>query len=157
MCTVFFNKIERHKFYRAYGIPEDAEKNLRQFTVTEILQTVCILAKIVCDAEYTDQQLLDANHLVPVTKEQETEEQILFTLKSEEEDFYRHSYQEERKLLDMVREGNVEEAVRLSKDMDAEVGKLGASELTHWRNMLVVGVIFQINGLSANWGGDFCN
>ena len=140
MCTVFFNKIERHKFYRAYGIPEDAEKNLRQFTVTEILQTVCILAKIVCDAEYTDQQLLDANHLVPVTKEQETEEQILFTLKSEEEDFYRHSYQEERKLLDMVREGNVEEAVRLSKDMDAEVGKLGASELTHWRNMLVVGV-----------------
>ena len=31
----------------------------------------------------------------------------------------------------MVREGNVEEAVRLSKEMDAEVGKLGASELTH--------------------------
>lgn len=68
MCTVFFNKIERHKFYRAYGIPEDAEKNLRQFRVTEILQTVCILSKIVCDAEYTDQQLLDANHLVPERK-----------------------------------------------------------------------------------------
>lgn len=140
MCTTFFNKTQRHKFYRTYGIPEAVEKNLHLFTITEILHLVCILAKIVTDTEYTDRQLLNANHLILVTKEQEAEEQILFNLKSDEEDFYRHSYQEERKLLDMVREGNVAEAVRLSKEMDPEVGKLGASELTHWRNMLVIGV-----------------
>ena len=49
MCTVFFNKIERHKFYRAYGIPEDAEKNiaslrlLKYFRQSAYLQKLCAM------------------------------------------------------------------------------------------------------------------
>lgn len=97
-----------------------------------------MLAKLVVGQEYTDQDLVDANHLSQVTKEQEEKERIRFNIESDEEDIYRHTYQEERKLLDMVRDGNVGEAVRLSKEMDTQIGKLGSDELTHWRNLLTV-------------------
>ena len=48
MCTVFFNKIERHKFYRAYGIPEDAEKDVykRQYQDIEVLTRTVIVELI---------------------------------------------------------------------------------------------------------------
>lgn len=68
------------------------------------------------------------------------EEQVKYELETEDEDYYRHTYQEEHCILDMVRLGNVEEAVRLSNEMDFHVTRLAANELTHWRNMLIVGV-----------------
>ncbi len=75
-----------------------------------------------------------------VTKEQEVKDQIRFHIQSEEEDIFRHSYQEEREILDMVRVGNVTEAVRLTKKIDVEIGQMGRSELAHLRNLLTVGI-----------------
>ena len=48
-------------------------------------------------------------------------EQVKYDLETEDEDYYRHTYQEEHRILDMVRLGNVEEAVRLSNEMDFHV------------------------------------
>lgn len=139
MNADFFDRLKRHRFYQKYHISEYAEKNLRRFTLMEVLQTMCIVARIVSGKTYTDQQLVDANHLASVTKEQEEEDKIRFNLRSEEEDIYRHSYQEELELLNRVKEGNVEEAVRLSKRMDVEIGRLGGTELAHLRNLLTIG------------------
>lgn len=140
MSVDFFDRLKRHKFYRKYQIPESSEKNLHRFTLMEVLQTMCIVAKVVSGKEYTDQQLVDANHLALVTKKQEEKEQIRFDLQSDEEDIFRHSYQEERELLNLVREGNVEEAIRTVKRMDVTIGRLGSTELAHLRNLLTVGV-----------------
>ena len=101
---------------------------------------MCIAAKIVTGREYTDQEVVDANRMAVVTKEQEVKDQIRFHLQSEEEDIFRHSYQEEREILDMVRAGNVTEAVRLTKKIDVEIGRMGRSELAHLRNLLTVGI-----------------
>lgn len=139
MNVEFFDRLKRHKFYQKYHIPESAEKNLPRFTLMEVLQIMCIVAKVVSKKEYTDQQLVDANHLSAVTKKQEEEDRIRFNLHSDEEDISRHSYQEERELLDMVREGNVSEAVRLAKRIDVAVARLGNSEISHLRNLLTVG------------------
>lgn len=95
MSMDFFDRLKRHKFYQKYHIPEHCEKNLRRFTLMEVLQTMCITARIVSGKAYTDQQIVDANHLASVTKEQEEEDKIRFNLQSDEEDIYRHSYQEE--------------------------------------------------------------
>lgn len=61
------------------------------------------------------------------------QEQVKYELETEDEDYCRHTYQEEHRILDMVRLGNVEEAVRLSNEMDFHVTRLAANELTHWR------------------------
>lgn len=138
LSTGVMNHVERHRFYMAYGIEGNWEKGLHYHTVMEILQTTELLAGVITGKEYEDQELVDANHLVKRVEGEEKKDWMKFELKEEDEDIYRHTYQEERKILDMVREGNAEEAVRLTKEMDIEIGKLGNDELTHWRNLLIV-------------------
>ena len=98
------------------------------------------MAKILCQKEYSDNDLIYANHLVAETKEQEEHEQILFDMKEGEEELYHHTYQEERKLLDSVREGRSEDAIQYSRNMDSELGKLSTKELSHWRNVAIVAI-----------------
>lgn len=131
------SRTERHRFYHFYGIEEKWEKGLHYLTLMEILQIAGMFAKIITGQEYTDQELMDANYRV-VDSAGEKREQAWFDIRSEDEDIYRHSYQEERRILDAVKEGNVEEAVRLSKDMDSNIGRLGKSELEHWKNLSIV-------------------
>jgi AraC-like DNA-binding protein len=173
MSTVEFSRVERHTFFKNYGIEEELEKNLSQFTLYRILEIVCIAGKIVLGKEYTEQELLEGNRLMTFTKQGEEMEQIRFSIDSEEEDFYRHSYHEEMELLDAVKEGNAAEAVRLSMDLDGKIGKLGSNELAHWHNMLVIGaaicaraaiaagvkpyVAYRISGFYINKGSDCKN
>lgn len=133
------SRAERHRFYHFYGIDEKWEKNLHYHTIMEILQIAGMFGKIITGGEYTDQQLVDANYH-SVTSEAEHQEQIWFDIKSENEDIYRHTYQEERRILDAVKMGDVEEAVRLSKEMDVNIGRLGESEIEHWRNLAIVAI-----------------
>ncbi|MGN0250351.1 MAG: helix-turn-helix transcriptional regulator [Oliverpabstia sp.] len=137
LCTQVMSRTERHRFYHFYGIEEKWEKGLHYHTLMEILLIAGMFAKIITGQEYTDQQLVDANYRA-VTSMEERQEQIWFDIKSEDEDIYRHTYQEERRIMDAVKEGNIEEAVRLSKDMDANIGRLGESEVEHWRNLTIV-------------------
>lgn len=134
------SRVERHRFYHFYGVDEKWEKGLHYYTLMEILQITGLFAKIITGREYTDQQLVDANYHAAVTSEAERADQQLFDIKSEDEDIYRHTYQEERRILAAVKEGDVEEAVRLSKEMDANIGRLGEKEIDHWRNLSIVAV-----------------
>lgn len=131
------SRIERHRFYHFYGIDEKWEKDLNYHTLTEILQIAGTFTKIITDLEYTDQQLIDANYHT-VSKARERQEQAWFDMKSEDEGIYRHTYQEERRILDAVKDGIVEDAVRLSREMDVNIGRLGESEVDHWRNLSIV-------------------
>lgn len=72
--------------------------------------------------------------------EREYKEKVRYELHADEESFCRHTYQEEHRILDAVRLGNVEEAVRLVNEMDFHVTRLAVNEVVHWRNMLTVGV-----------------
>lgn len=132
------SRVERHRFYHFYGVEESWEKGLHVHTLMEILQITGLFAKLLTGLEYTDQQLMNANYHAAVTAEEERRQQRRFDIKSEDEDIYRHTYQEERRILDAVKEGDVEEAVRLSKEMDANIGRLGETELEHWRNLSIV-------------------
>lgn len=132
------DRVERHRFYHFYGIEGKWEKGLHYHTLMEVLQLAGLFAALVTGREYTDQQLVDANGLVPESAEEERQEQAWFDILSEGEDIYRHTYQEERRILDAVRDGDAEEAVRLSKEMDASIGRLGKNEQEHWKNLSIV-------------------
>lgn len=138
LAAQVMGRIERHRFYHFYGIGEEWGKGLHYHTLMEILQVAGIFAKIITGREYTDQQLVDANDLALDNMEDEWRELVCFDIKSEDEDIYRHSYQEERRILDAVKDGDVEEAIRLSKEMDSNIGRLGESETDHWRNLSIV-------------------
>lgn len=142
LATANMSRVERHRFYHAYGIEEQWEKGLHYHTLIDILRAAGMLANLLTGKVYTEQMLLDANDIAPdmPDAEREQQEQIQFSIQSDDEDLYRHTYQEERALLDTVRTGNVTEAIRLTREMDDEIGRLGSDELTHWQNLLIVSV-----------------
>lgn len=136
------SRLERHRYYHAYGVEEQWEKGLHYHTIMEIIQAAGMFANVLTGAQYTDQELVDRNRIVPGMPDEQDDRKarIRYTIQSDEEDIYRHTYQEERALLDMVRVGNVSEAVRLTREMDNEIGRLGKDELSHWQNLLIVSV-----------------
>lgn len=138
MATGEMNRVQRHRFYHFYGVDEKWEKALHFRPVTEIFKLTAMLAETLAGLEFTEREIVEANQLFHLSREEELMEQTRFDIKEDEADIYRHSYQEERRLLDMVREGNVEEAVRIARQIDPEIGNLGSSELEHWRNVLVI-------------------
>lgn len=140
MSIRLLERVELHQFYRKYRMNTSSEKRLVHFSFAEILDIVEILAKLLLEKEYCDNDLIYANHLITETKEQEEHEQVLFDIKDGEEELYHHTYQEERKLLDSVREGRSEDAIQYSRNMDSELGKLSAKEMNHWKNVAIVAI-----------------
>lgn len=132
--------VDTHQYYRFYEMRTDIEKKLVHFTFAEILDIVEMLAKIILEKEYTDDELIYVNKLIIETKKQEEEEKVLYDLKEGDDDFYHHTYQEERKILDCIREGMTEEALHYSRNMDSEIGKLSGKELNHWKNLAIVAI-----------------
>lgn len=51
-----------------------------------------------------------------------------------------HTYQEERHLLEYVRQGAVEEALAYQNTLDKSIGRLSNREVTHWRNLAIVAI-----------------
>ncbi len=140
MCTVVLGRMEIHQFYRTYGIAESGEKRLKFFTISKVLGVVELMAKELLDIEYSDEELLYVNHIVEESRANTSKEQVFFEFRGGEMKMFHHTYQEERKLLECVRNGDVEEAVRYSKNLDNNVGKLSAKALTHWKNVSVVAI-----------------
>ena len=70
-------------------------------------------------------------------------EQTAFDLREEEIDdeaAYRHSYHEEQMVLQAVREGRAEDAIRISENMDRDSGRLARSDVLHHRYLAIVGI-----------------
>lgn len=140
MSIQLIERVELHRYYRDYDIKKETEKRLIHFSFSEVLDIVEVTANIISKKEYRDNDLIYANHLVNETKEQEEHEQVLFDMKEREEELYHHTYQEERKLLESVRDGRSEDAIRYSRNMDSELGKLSTKELNHWKNVAIVAI-----------------
>lgn len=140
MNLELLNRVELHRYYRGYGINEESEKRLKHFTFSEILDIVEIVANILLGAEYSDNELIYANRIVEDTKEKQEQKKVLFDMKDGEKELYHHTYLEERKLLDSIRDGRVEDALKYSRNMDADLGKLSAKELSHWKNVAIVAI-----------------
>lgn len=140
MCVVMMGRVELHQFYRTYGIDESNEKRLKHFTIAKVLGIVELMADQLLNMEYTDEELLYVNHIVEDNKTNTEKEHVFFELQEEDEELFHHTYHEERKLLECVKEGFVEEAVRYSKNLDVDLGKLSTKELNHWKNVAIAAI-----------------
>lgn len=90
-----------------------------------------------------NEELLQLNRIVNREEQKLKREQTAFNLREEEaddEDAYRHSYHEEQMALQAVREGRVEDAIRISENMDRDSGRLARSDVRHHRYLAIVGI-----------------
>lgn len=134
------NKVELHKYYKRYGIKVEKEKSLKRFQFSEMMDIAQLLDGILNKNVSEDIELARVNHLAAGEAELEEQEKILYDIKTDEEDAYHHTYQEERALLDCVREGRVEDALHFTRSMDGDLGKMSGKVLNQWRNTAIVGI-----------------
>lgn len=132
--------IELHRYYRDYGMKNGMEKMLPDFTFSQILALMQLLAKIFLKKEYTERMFIQENHLAEHLTEDIDTEQMLFQIQEDKRESAHHTYMEERKLLECVRKGDVEAALQQNLDIDAVMGRLSKKEWNHWKNLLIVAV-----------------
>ena len=121
---------KRRRMYRAYGIESEDLPVLPVFTLPEIRNMALLANTILENANLEEEELLQLNAIVNVGEEQLHRDQTAFGLKEEEAD----------DVLQAVKEGRGEDAVRISEKMDRDSGRLSHSDLNHRRNMAIVGI-----------------
>ena len=144
LSPVRMDRPSERRFYIHYGIDPEDVRSLRFFTLQEILYITELADQMLNGRTYEETELLSLNHLTKLDPDARNREQALYLLKEEDENeddaTWRHTYREERKLLDAVREGRTEDALRLSRIMDEDAGRLSTRDLSHWRNLAVVAI-----------------
>ena len=143
MCTEKLNAIRRAKLLRSYGITVPQSRALPAFTPMEIRNIVLLTNSALQNTSLDNDEMLLLNRFISQNEQRMKEEQTDFVLKEEEQndaDASRHTYHEEELLMQAVREGNSEEAIRIAGNMDADSGRLSISETGHWRNLAIFGV-----------------
>lgn len=144
MSTLRQDKPTERRFYRSYGINPADVRPLRFFTLQEVLYIVELIDERLTGRAYAETQLLFLNHLAKIDPKATGREQILFSIQeddiNEDDETRRHTYREEQRLMEAVREGRVQDALSLSRAMDSDSGRLSNQDLTHWRNLAIIGI-----------------
>lgn len=134
------SKVELHRYYQRHGIRSAEERPLRRLQFSELVDMAQLMEAILNDRQIEDVELARANHMTAGDDETEAQEAIRREIQSNEEDAYHHTYQEERRLLDCVREGRTEDALHLTRTMDADLGIMSDRAINQWRYTAIVGI-----------------
>lgn len=133
----------RRQMYKAYGIESQAIRVLPVFTLPEIRNMILLTNTVLENNSLENEDLLQLNRIINSSEARDKRDQTRFLLKEEEENddsAYRHSYHEEQLLLQAVREGRTQDAVRLAESMDRDSGRLSEDDVSHYRNLSIVGI-----------------
>ena len=132
-------RIELHRYCVQYLGSVKMERNLPVFAFSKALAFVGLLAKVILNKEYSLEDLIRGNRMAEQLEKNIEQEQILF-LMEDEKDTYHHTYSEECELLACVRDGRVEDALTYNMRIDITTGRMSKSEITHWKNVVVVAI-----------------
>lgn len=134
------SQVDLRRYYREYGIRSGSGRQIPACPLSFILAVAQMMAKEFTGREFTEEELLSENNMKGEAGGQIEKEQMLFEIREDEQERYHHTYQEERRLLECVREGKTQEALRFCGDMDMAMGRLGHRDIIHWNNTVVVAV-----------------
>ena len=134
---------QRRKMYRAYSIDSEDLPVLPVFTLPQIRNMALLANTVLENASLENEELLQLNRIINNEEKQLQQEQTAFNMREEEADddkAYRHSYHEEQLVLQAVREGRAEDAIRISEGMDRDSGRLSGADIRHRRYIAIIGI-----------------
>ena len=143
MCSEKRSAMKRRQLYESYGIDASSARSLPSFSLSEIRNMILLTNSALKNGNLENEELMHLNQIISVGEKNFYTEQVSFVLKEEAENddiAFRHSYYEERLLMQAIREGRTEDAIRLAEDMDRDTGRLSAVEFAHWRNLAIIGI-----------------
>ncbi len=78
------------------------------------------------------------------SKDQLSKDKSRFLLNEEEvddlDDTWRHTYKQEQDLMEAIKSGRTDDAVRQTRLMDKDSGRLSQNELEHWKRLTIIGI-----------------
>lgn len=143
MARQRLNASRRRQLYASCGIQSESLPALPVFSLSEIRNLILLTNTMLDNAALENEELLQLNRIIKHDELRHRREQTEFVLKEEEQDdeeVFRHSYHDEQLILQAVREGRTEDAIRLSDRVDRDAGRLSSADIRHWRNLAIVGI-----------------
>ena len=128
ICIEDMSYVEIHQYCKAYQI--ENEQCPPKLKLQNLLALLELLSYIKIEEKYEDEEILDANGLI-----EKQEIGLEADVRIDTEDIYHHTYQEEVKTIDYIREGNLEEVVGAVELLASTAGKLSENEIRNERNL----------------------
>ena len=128
ICIEDMSYEEIHRYCKAYQI--ENEQCPPKLKLQNLLALLELLSYIKIEEKYEDEEILDANGLI-----EKQEIGLEADVRIDTEDIYHHTYQEEVKTMDYIREGNLEEVVGAVELLASTAGKLSENEIRNERNL----------------------
>lgn len=128
ICIEDMSYVEIHRYCKAYQI--ENEQCPPKLKLQNLLALLELLSYIKIEEKYEDEEILDANGLI-----EKQEIGLEADVRIDIEDIYHHTYQEEVKAMDYIREGNLEEVVGAVELLASTAGKLSENEIRNERNL----------------------
>lgn len=143
MCSEQLRGAKRRQMYAHYGIECEEARYLPCFALPEIRNMILLTNSVLKNGNLENEELMQLNRLINQSERGVRTEQVQFVLKEEAENddaSYRHGYHEEQLLMQAIREGRTEDAIRLAESMDRDSGRLSRTEVSHRRNLAIIGI-----------------
>ena len=144
ICIEDMSYVEIHRYCKAYQI--ENEQCPPKLKLQNLLALLELLSYIKIEEKYEDEEILDANGLI-----EKQEIGLEADVRIDTEDIYHHTYQEEVKTMDYIREGNLEEVVGAVELLASTAGKLSENEIRNERNLGICSITLATR--AANEGG----
>ena len=128
ICIEDMSYVEIHRYCKAYQI--ENEQCPPKLKLQNLLALLELLSYIKIEEKYEDEEILDANGLI-----EKQEIGLEADVRIDTEDIYHHTYQEEVKTMDYIREGSLEEVVGAVELLASTAGKLSENEIRNERNL----------------------
>ena len=128
ICIEDMSYVEIHRYCKAYQI--ENEQCPPKLKLQNLLALLELLSYIKIEEKYEDEEILDANGLI-----EKQEIGLEADVRIDTEDIYHHTYQEEVKTMEYIREGNLEEVVGAVELLASTAGKLSENEIRNERNL----------------------
>ncbi len=139
VCTEKLDYVQFHRFYKNYGIDAKERRHPARKSLFHILNFASMLSETTGGGDADAWEILRANELeCEEETEKETEkEDVILEMHVLDDEIYHHTYQEERYILECVREGNTEGVRQRIPGILESAGILSENQMNHFRYLAV--------------------
>lgn len=139
-CTEELSYVEIHRYYKQYGINSSDEKHPVKTSILKLLNFISFLWELLEGKDIDVKTLMLTNNLAEEKQELTNKEAVMMELKHIDDEIYHHTYQEERYVMDCIREGDTEHVMERMDVLMESAGSLSDKKINHQRNLAIVSV-----------------
>lgn len=142
VCTELMSRVELHRYYRSYHISVEAaeERHPVRMSTMKIFTFASLLAQLFKEEAPDAGEIMRANGMVTDEKEAEEKEDAALEMRKIDRNQQHHTYREESRLMECIRQGDVEHVMEMHDALHETSGVLSKNEFNNQRNLAIVNV-----------------